>query len=104
MGKVTSIRQGAQEQKRIAPEKIWYNFHEMRWEDLSVEQVKFWESCYPLVDVVDVLTKKMPAWIDGNPAKANKKDWKRFIVGWLSRDQSMKEQFQKGGGWKYGSR
>ena len=65
--------------------KITFNFDEMCWENITIEQVKFWEKCFPTLDVVDILQNKMPAWLDANPRKAHKKQWKRFINNWLSR-------------------
>ena len=76
--------------------KIDFNFNTLQFEGITIEQVKFWEECYPDVDVIACLTKKMPAWLDGNPEKAHKKNWKRFIVGWLSRQQERYEQFKGG--------
>ena len=78
-------------------DKISFNFESMKWQGITVDLVKFWESCYPEVDVIDTLTKKMPAWMDANPQKAHKKNFKRFIVGWLSRQQDRYSQFKKGG-------
>lgn len=75
--------------------KITFNFESMKWENITVEQVKFWESCYPDVDVIEVLTKRMPAWLDANPEKAKKKKWKRFIVNWLSKQQDRYSQFSR---------
>ena len=76
--------------------KVLFNFETMSWENITVEQVKFWESVYPLVDVVEALTKRMPAWLDANPEKASKyKNWKRFIVNWLSHSQERYEQFRR---------
>jgi len=69
----------------------------MKWENITIEQVKFWENAYPDVDVIDVLTKRMPAWLDANPEKAHKKKWKRFIVHWLSSQQERYDQFKKKG-------
>jgi len=69
---------------------VSFNFDEMRWEGITVDLVKFWESCYPDIDVVEILTKKMPAWLDANPKKAKKKLWKKFINGWLSREQERR--------------
>jgi len=66
-------------------EKISFNFETLEWDGITVEQVKFWEQAYPEIDVVDILTKKMPSWLDANRGgKAQKKNWKRFIVNWLS--------------------
>jgi len=70
--------------------RITFNFQLLKWENLTVDQVKFWESCYPHVDVVDQLTKKMPAWLDANAdRKGRKKQWKRFIVNWLARKEAI---------------
>jgi hypothetical protein len=74
---------------------ISFNFETMKWEGITVTQVQFWENAYPLVDVVAVLTKRMPAWLDANPSKAKKTQWKKFIVNWLSREQSKYEQFRR---------
>ena len=82
-------------QKRKMDNKVVFNFHDMAWENLTKEQVKFWEECYPLVDVVDALTKRMPAWLDANPEKAHKKNWKRFINNWLASQQERYEQFRR---------
>lgn len=73
--------------------EITFNFETLKFEGITVSQVQFWESCYPDVDVIDILTRKMPAWLDANPSKAKKTQWKRFIVGWLSRQQTKYGQF-----------
>lgn len=76
--------------------KITFNFDLLKWEGITIDQVKLWESAFPDCDVVDILTKKMPVWLDANPAKAHKyKNWKRFIVGWLNRQQEGYERFKK---------
>ena len=76
--------------------KITFNFETLRWENLTVEQVKLWEAAYPDCDVVDILTKKIPVWLDANKdGKGRKKHWKRFIVNWLSRQQEKYSQGNK---------
>lgn len=75
--------------------KIVFNFELLKWENITVDQVKFWENCYPDVDVIACLTKKMPAWLDANrDGKGKKKLWKRFIVNWLASQQERYEQFK----------
>ena len=74
--------------------EISFDFSTMKWKGITVEQVRFWEQAYPSLDVVDILTKKMPAWLDGNPEKAHKKRWKRFIVNWLARQEERYTQFR----------
>lgn len=76
--------------------KIDFNFELMKWEGITIEQVKFWEQCYSDVDVIDILTKRMPAWLDANPKKAKKKNWKQFIVNWLSNQQDKYDNFKRG--------
>ena len=71
-------------------ENIQFNFEQREFEGITLSQVRFWEDAYPDVNVVDTLTKRMPAWLDANPAKAHKKNWKKFIVNWLSREQEKK--------------
>lgn len=75
--------------------KITFNFDTLKFENITVDQVKFWEECFPDVDVIDIILKKAPAWLDANPQKAHKKNWKRFIVNWLSRQQDRYSQFSR---------
>lgn len=70
-------------------QKITFNFDTLKFEGITVEQVKFWEQCYPDVDVIDVILRKAPAWLDANPQKAHKKNWKRFLVNWFSNNQKQ---------------
>ncbi len=76
-------------------QKISFNFDTLKFESITIDQVKFWENVYPDCDVVDILTKKMPAWLDANPKRA-KKNYKRFIINWLSRQQERYDQFKGG--------
>ncbi len=77
-------------------EKIYFDFEAKVFKNITVSQVQFWESCYPDVDVIGHITKKMPGWLDANAdGKGRKKKWKRFIVGWLSRQQEHYKQFKK---------
>ena len=85
----------AYEVKEVKEVKVVFNFNTMKWEGITVAQVKLWESAYPDVDVVDVLLKKMPVWLSSNPRKARKKNWPRFIVNWLSRQQERYSQFRR---------
>jgi len=94
----TLIIRGNMSNKGNKGNRIVFDFELMKWQGITVEQVKFWESCYPEVDVIDTLTKRIPAWLDANPTKACKyKNWKRFINGWLSRQQDRYSQFRQGG-------
>jgi len=74
----------------MSSKKIQFNFENLKWEGITVEQVKFWEEVYPSVDVIDAITKKMPAWLDANPRKGQKKNYKRFINNWLAREEQRR--------------
>ena len=79
-----------------ASNKIEFDFETRAFKNITVSQVKFWEEAYPDVNVIDHILKRMPAWIDGNAdGKGRKKKWKRFIVGWLSRQQERYQPFRK---------
>jgi hypothetical protein len=47
-----------------------------------------WESLYPEIDIIQEL-KNMAIWLDKNRenGKSKKKNWRKFITGWLSRAQ-----------------
>ena len=75
--------------------KIFFNFDTLCFENITVDQVKLWESAYPDVDVVDVVTKKIPVWLDANPEKAKHyKNWKKFLTNWLSRQQARYDEIR----------
>ena len=75
--------------------KIDFDFEKKEFRHITVDQVKFWESVFPDVDVIHHLEHRMPAWLDGNPSRA-KKNYKRFIVNWLSAQQERYSQFKGG--------
>lgn len=51
------------------------------------EEIEEWKELYPAVDILQEL-RKMKGWLDANPTKRKtKKGIKRFINGWLSREQ-----------------
>ena len=46
-----------------------------------------WKDLYPAVDILQEL-RKMKGWLDSNPAKRKtQRGIKRFINGWLAREQ-----------------
>jgi hypothetical protein len=64
----------------------------MKWEGITVEQVKTWEKLYPDANVIQQVTVEMPRWLDKMEGKriTRKKDWKRTIVNWLKREQEKR--------------
>jgi len=45
-----------------------------------------WATAYPAC-TLDVQLAQMSQWLQANPAKAHKSQWRRFVTGWLSRSQ-----------------
>jgi hypothetical protein len=89
--------------------KITYNYDECKFEGITKDMVIFWEGCFPNTDVIDQLLRKMPAWIDAHPKRANneKARWKQFIVNWLLKEErdnkgvkykARLEVYKRGGG------
>lgn len=58
-----------------------------------------WKSAYPAIDV-ETEIKQMESWVMSQPKTRWKKNWKRFITGWLAREQERQE-FRKA---KFGER
>jgi hypothetical protein len=49
-----------------------------------------YKQAYPAVDIEGEI-RKMEAWVLSQPKSRWKKDWRRFIAGWLSREQDKAE-------------
>lgn len=56
------------------------------WEGIEEEQIAKWKAAYPACDIQRQLSA-MALWLEANPAKARKRQWLRFVSGWLSRTQ-----------------
>lgn len=74
---------------RTSRMKIKFNFDEMKWEGITIDQVKLWEKLYPDADVVNQITVEMVRWLDKKKGTAitRKKNWKAFICNWLKKEQ-----------------
>lgn len=65
--------------------KIVFNWETETFENITEQQCQLWASTYPAVDIqAEIL--KAAAWQASNPAK-RKKDYKKFLNGWFSRQQ-----------------
>ena len=53
---------------------------------ITAEDRDGWRKAYPACDL-DIELAKMAEWIKGEPAKGRKKNYRRFVTGWLSRTQ-----------------
>lgn len=76
--------------KSLKPKSLKRNIGEISWNEkwtgITDEDYSLWSFAYPKVDIPGELVR-MGVWIEANPKKGNKHNWKRFITNWLSRTQ-----------------
>src|SRR5699024_5190723 len=59
---------------------------------VKAADIELWRDAYPAADIFAEL-KKMRAWLDANPQRRKTaKGIKRFITGWLEREQNRSRQ------------
>ena len=61
------------------------------WTGITDADREAWAVAYPAVDV-DRAIAQADQWLQANPAKARKKLWRKFVTGWMAREQ------ERGGG------
>jgi uncharacterized protein YdaU (DUF1376 family) len=59
---------------------------EAGWQGITAEDRSQWALAYQACDLRAELAR-MHQWLIANPAKAHKKQWRAFVVRWLSRSQ-----------------
>ncbi len=59
---------------------------ETNFKGITDKDYDAWELAYPAT-VIDSELEKANQWLLANPAKAKKKQWRKFITGWLGRAQ-----------------
>ena len=56
------------------------------WQGITDSDREAWRTAYPACDIAQELARA-DQWLRGNPTKAKRKAWRRFVTGWLSRTQ-----------------
>lgn len=56
------------------------------WQGITPEDRQEWAMAYPGA-VIDQELAKATAWLKANPKRAGTRNWRKFLVGWLSRCQ-----------------
>jgi hypothetical protein len=56
------------------------------WQGITDADRQEWRQAYPACDLTAELAKAT-SWLKGNPTKAHKSNWRRFVVSWLTRSQ-----------------
>lgn len=75
----------------VSASVISLNLQGWVWEGISCDDRAAWQKAYPACDI-DRELLAMIEWAKANPAKAHKKNYRRFITNWLTRSQ------ERGGG------
>jgi len=65
-------------------ETIEYNSSTRKLENITAEDLELWGESYPGLNIEREI-RKMESWLDANPNRRPKSDYKRFICNWLSR-------------------
>ncbi|KAA0257509.1 hypothetical protein FHQ18_09205 [Deferribacter autotrophicus] len=65
--------------------KINFNFETEEWENITDKHIADWNEAFPACNV-KVELKRMRLWLLANPHK-RKKNYERFILNWLSKQQ-----------------
>jgi len=70
--------------------EIKYNTTTKKLINITPEDVSLWEKAYPGINI-ELQLRRMEVWLDANPDRRPKRDYKRFITGWLSRTIPSKD-------------
>jgi len=73
---------------------ILFSFSSLKWEGITKEKKEVWAAAYPACDI-DLCLSQMAAWLEANPKKV-KKNYRQFIVNWLSKEQQRGGMTKKG--------
>jgi len=74
--------------KEKKPARIYLDFSERMWKGITQEDIGEWMDCYSMTDTELMFQlKKAKGWCMSHGARGRKRDWPKFIGGWLSRAQ-----------------
>lgn len=80
-----SLRLRKESNHKNTIEDIYFDFTEYSFKNIPEKLVSIWREAFPACDINHEL-KKMTSWLIANPEK-KKKNYKRFINNWLSKQQ-----------------
>jgi|GEM_PF-2623120 len=69
---------------------LTFSFQSMRFEGISEDDQKNWKLIYPHIDLLVEITKACQ-WLQANPSKSRKKNWRKFLTGWFARTNEKLE-------------
>jgi len=71
------------------PDPIAFDWDNFKFVGITKGTVKTWEQRYPDVNVIDMVTKQMPEWLEKKKdcKISHKHKWRSFILRWLKKEQ-----------------
>jgi len=93
----TEIKNVIKEKKERVKSDNGYIYNEETgdWDSIPDKDYLYWKRMFPEIDLQEQF-KKMAVWIHGNPDKAPKRNYKRFITNWLNRSYKKTEVLENG--------
>lgn len=82
----------AQRATRLRSRKdlLFYDFEKGEYQGILDKDLFEWASMFPHIDLQIEILKSIN-WLKSNPSKARKKNWRKYLSGWLSRANEGKE-------------
>ena len=97
--KENTTKENTTKENNMHGTKITFNNQIFKFENIPKEKIDKWKEAFPNCNV-DIEIKKMEAWLSANPAK-HKKNYEKFIVGWLGRAKGEENAKNKGNNGRY---
>lgn len=67
-----------------------FDFENWKFVGITENDIVEWKAMYPHINL-DVEIIKAKNWLKSNPSKNNKKNWRKYLTGWLSRSNDSIE-------------
>lgn len=81
-------------------DSLVFSFEKMEFEGISEKDMIEWKVIYPHIDLkVEIL--KSVNWLKSNPSRNTKKNWRKYLTGWLGRANDSienKKAYRNAGG------
>lgn len=79
-----------EDRPRSRKDLIFFDFQKLDFEGISKKDFDEWTIMYPHVDLKSEVLKAKN-WLISNPTKNKKKNWRKYLTGWLGRSNESNE-------------
>jgi len=84
-GEPNTVSPSKPKKEKFIEQLRWVGGDKM-WDGIKGSDYEKWQDAYPAV-ALDTELVKMDQWLQSNPTKAKKKQWRKFVTGWFNRAQ-----------------